>query len=163
MKRWDVEKYSELSRRLVATHGYNLLLMGDKNDMGASSHVAAGLGSRCVDITGSTNLLEGAAYLKQCKAFVGNDSGLMHLAEAVSVPVVTIFGPTVEAFGYYPSLPRSKTVEKNIPCRPCSRNGSRPCHLKSHECLVGIDVDTVESALLELLNDTGPNRYILES
>lgn len=163
MKRWEREKYLILSRRLVETHGYDLLLMGDEDDLAVTSLIANELGTRCVDITGRTSIIEGAGYLKQCKVLIGNDSGLMHLAEAVAVPVVAIFGPTVEAFGYYPALPRSKTIEKDIPCRPCSRNGSRPCPIKTHECIAGIGVDTVESAVVELLNNAGPARYILTS
>ena len=86
----------------------------------------------------------------------------MHLAEAVGVPVLALFGPTVDAFGYYPSRPDSKVVERDIPCRPCSRNGSRTCPRGTQECMVEIDVDTVENAFSDLVSGTGPSHYVVQ-
>lgn len=163
MKRWPVGSFVELCRRLARERGYRILLMGDKNDRNAAAPVASEIGDMCLDITGRTGLLEGAGYLKHCVGFIGNDSGLMHLAEAVGVPVVALFGPTVETFGYYPALAQSKTVERDLPCRPCSRNGGRPCPKGTQECLTGIDVDTVETAVLDMLSRTGSARYVLTS
>jgi heptosyltransferase-2 len=165
-KRWPVEKYFELVRRLVRVKGYRVLLMGDEYDRTVTSPIADALeedGESCVDITGKTSLLASAGYLSRCVGFVGNDSGLMHMAEAVGVPVVALFGPTVETFGYYPSLAVSKTVERDLRCRPCSRNGSRPCIKMNHECLSDITVDAVEVAVLDMLSRSGPARYVLSS
>jgi heptosyltransferase-2 len=160
MKRWPVDRYVELARRLTRGHGYRLLLMGDENDRGAASPITDDTGDMCTNITGRTGLMEGAGYLARCAGFVGNDSGLTHLAEAVGVPAVALFGPTVEAFGYYPALPASKTVETDISCRPCSRNGARPCPRGTQECMTGIGVDTVESAVLDMLTGTGISRRV---
>ncbi len=153
MKRWNPEKYLELSRRLMEDHGYGIVLMGDGNDRALSSRIEAELGERCVNITGRTDIIEGAGYLKRCALFIGNDSGLMHLAEAVGLPVLVLFGPTVRAFGYYPALPGSKVIELDLDCRPCSRNGSRSWPQSTHECLDGIDVSTMVETAITLLND----------
>jgi heptosyltransferase-2 len=163
MKRWPVRSFVELCRRLSGEHGYRLLLLGDDNDRDATTPIASEIGGLCIDISGQTGLLEGAGYLKHCVGFIGNDSGLMHLAEAVGVPVVALFGPTVETFGYFPALARSKTVERELPCRPCSRNGSRPCPMGTQECMAEIDIDTVETVVLEMLSQTGRARYVLTS
>jgi heptosyltransferase-2 len=163
MKRWPLEHYLELARRLVREHGYRLLLMGDEADREASAPIAEEIGEMCVDITGRTGIVEGAGYLKHCAGLVANDSGLAHLAEAVGVPVVVLYGPTVESFGYYPSLAGSKTVERKLDCRPCSRNGARPCPRGTQECLTGIGVESVEEAVLELLSKTGRSQYVLPS
>ena len=163
MKRWPVERFVDLAERLTRNKGYRLLLMGDENDRATTSPIAQRFGEWCVDITGQTGIIEGAGYLAHCSGFVGNDSGLTHLAEAMGVPVVALFGPTVETFGYYPSLASSKTVERSMTCRPCSRNGSRPCPKGNQECMTGIDVDTVESAVLDMLSESGPARYTLTS
>jgi ADP-heptose:LPS heptosyltransferase len=62
----------------------------------------------------------------------------------VGTPVVAMFGPTVRAFGYAPSLPRSVLLEiDDLPCRPCSRNGKRPCHRGDLACLVRLEPDLV--------------------
>ena len=62
----------------------------------------------------------------------------------------------------YPSLAESKAVERSIPCRPCSRNGRRPCPRGTQECLTGIPVDSVQEALWDLLEKRGPARYVHE-
>jgi len=161
MKRWPVDYYLQLARRLVNDRGHRLLLMGDGTDRQVSAPVKEAIGDMCVDITGRAGIIEGAGYLSHCAGFVGNDSGLAHLAEAIGVPAVVLYGPTVEAFGYYPSLPQSKSVERKLACRPCSRNGGRPCPKGTQECLTSIGVDAVENAVLEMLSNTGVNRYVL--
>lgn len=160
-KRWPIENYAELARRLVNVHGYRLLILGDDNDCAAAAVVADTVGDMCVDITARAGVIEGAAYMKQCLGFVGNDSGLAHLAEAVGLPVTVLYGPTVETFGYYPARQGSKSIEIDLPCRPCSRNGGRPCPKRTRQCLTAIGVDVVERAVLDMLSGGGPNRYVL--
>src|SRR5213075_725715 len=94
-----------------------ILLVGDSADRQFTVPIARALGERCLDISGAPSLLKTAAHIARSRLFVGNDSGLMHLAEAVGVPVVALFGPTVESFGYYPSLAQSRTVERRLACR----------------------------------------------
>jgi heptosyltransferase-2 len=160
-KRWPLENFAELARRLSRDHGYRLLLLGDDNDRQAAATISDEMNDGCVDITGRAGLSAGAAHLKRCVGFVGNDSGLAHLAEAVGVPATVLYGPTVESFGYYPSLPGSRSIERKLPCRPCSRNGGRPCPRRTRECLTGIGVDDAEGAVLEMLSNSGPDRYVL--
>ncbi len=162
MKTWGVENYTELTRRLVFEFGYHVVLVGDKRDAETTAPIAREIRERVTDLIGRTEILETAAVIERSFVFIGNDSGLMHLAEAVGVPVIALFGPTVEAFGYYPSLAESKVVERSIPCRPCSRNGRRPCPRGTQECLAGIPVDSVEEALWDLVEKRGPARYVHE-
>jgi heptosyltransferase-2 len=161
MKQWPQENYIELLKRIVHKQGFNLLLLGDDKDRPITSAIEQALPSNVLNLAGRTNILEAAGFIKHCMAFIGSDSGLMHLSEAVGVPVLALFGPTVEAFGYYPSLPRSKVCERDLSCRPCSRNGSRSCPRGTQECLTGIGVDDVEHIFLDLLREEGPPRYIL--
>jgi heptosyltransferase-2 len=86
----------------------------------------------------------------------------MHLAEAVGGPVVALFGPTVDAFGYFPSLLRSRTIERRIACRPCSRNGSTPCPRRTGECLTAISAETVAGAVATLFDASAPRRIVLD-
>jgi ADP-heptose:LPS heptosyltransferase len=162
MKTWGVDKYTELTRRLVFEFGYHVVLLGDERDAETTAPIARQIRERVTDLVGRTGILDTAAVIRRSIVFIGNDSGLMHLSEAVGVPVIVLFGPTVEAFGYYPSLAESKVVERSIPCRPCSRNGRRPCPKGTQECLTGIPVDSVEEALWDLLEKRGPARYVHE-
>ena len=64
---------------------------------------------------------------------------------------LSMFGPTVRAFGYAPLLPRSVLLERDLDCRPCSRTGARPCHRGDLACLQGIPPATVLDALRAVL------------
>ncbi len=83
-----------------------------------------------------------------CSVLLTNDSGLLHLAEAAGTPVLALFGPTVREFGYFPRLPESRVLEISLDCRPCSRNGKRPCHRKDLACLASISPAEVLQAVL---------------
>ena len=159
-KRWP--GYAAVCATLSESAGVRILLVGDERDREAAAPIAGALGDRCVDLTGRARLMETAAHVARCRAFLGNDSGLMHLAEAVGVPVVGLFGPTVREFGYFPSLPHSRTVERRLACRPCSRNGPTPCPKGTVECLRQIPSHAVVDALTTLFDESAPRRVVLE-
>ena len=142
-KRWN--GFAKLCETLARDD--RILLVGDNADREFTAPIARALADRCLDIAGTPSLMETAAHIARCRLFVGNDSGLMHLAEAVGVPVVALFGPTVEAFGYFPSLPQSRVIERRLGCRPCSRNGSIPCPKGTGECLTAIAPVAVVNAI----------------
>jgi heptosyltransferase-2 len=158
-KRWG--GFAALCDGLVSA-GRRVVLVGDAEDRHDTAPIAATLGNRCIDAAGTASLTETAALIARCEAFVGNDSGLMHLAEAVGVPVVALFGPTVHEFGYAPSLPLSRTIERRLACRPCSRNGATPCPKRTYECLERIHAEVVLRTVLEIRNQAAPRRVVVE-
>lgn len=97
-----------------------------------------------------------AEVLARCRVAVTNDSGLLHLSEAVGTPVVALFGPTVRAFGYFPLLASSLALERELDCRPCSRTGSRPCHRGDLACLDRIPAAEVRDAVAARLTGGTP-------
>jgi len=104
---------------------------------------------RIEDRSGQRDLRELATDLASCDRLVCNDSGLLHLAEAVGTPVVALFGPTTTAWGYFPLHPQSRVVETELGCRPCSRNGSRACALQHRLCMELLSTQEVVDALGE--------------
>jgi len=160
-KRWETDRFVETARALVEQLGCRVVLVGDEHDAEAARPIAEALGEHCVDATGSRSVMETAAWIAGCGGFVGNDSGLMHLAEAVGVPVTAVFGPTVREFGYFPSLEGSRTVERALSCRPCSRNGARPCPRRRRECME-IDANAVVAAAVDMLAGEGPRHHVLQ-
>ncbi len=127
--------------------------MGSDSD--SASCRAATAGEGCMDACGRLSLLETAAALERAAVLVTNDSAPLHMAEAVGTPVVALFGPTVRQFGYFPLLEESIVIERDLECRPCSRNGSRPCHLENRDCLDTIGPDEVLGSVHHVLEAVG--------
>ena len=104
-----------------------------------------------VQVHQGVDLVPTATALAACTTLLTNDSGLLHLSEAVGTPVLALFGPTVREFGYFPCLPRSHVLQNDLYCRPCSRNGRRPCWRLDQACLASISSETVLAELREMV------------
>jgi ADP-heptose:LPS heptosyltransferase len=91
-KRWPAGRFRELAQDL-ATRFDAVVLFGGTDDAVHGREIAIGLSLPCLDLCGRTRLLQAAALLQRMRLFVGNDSGLGHLAAAVDTPTVTVFGP----------------------------------------------------------------------
>lgn len=156
-KEWPVERYLEwMKRHLRDRPEDELVLLGTRYDRSALAlrDLLVSEGARFTDAIGKYGLPELAGALSTCNAVVGSDTGLLHLAEAVGVPVVTIFGPTRADFGFGPLDEKSKPIQSSLWCSPCSKDGSlcfRP--LKRYECLRQVEANAVESALKAILTD----------
>lgn len=99
------------------------------------------------DLTNATDLRATSAVLSLCRGLVTGDSGPMHLATAVDTPVVALFGPTTEEWGFYPSGPHDKAHQISCPKAPCSLHGQDACAL-GNACMRDISAPL----LLELLD-----------
>ncbi|MFW5661463.1 MAG: glycosyltransferase family 9 protein [Oceanicaulis sp.] len=99
-KEWAPEKFSELANRLTAPggalQGAAVAIFGGPGDHETARKASAGIKADLVDLTGELDLVEAAACLKRARLFVGNDSGLMHIAAAAGAPALGLFGPTDE-------------------------------------------------------------------
>lgn len=93
-KRWPVKKWRKLIRRVKEHYSdFEILLFGTPTDRTITQEVAKGF-LEVKDIAGKTSLIDFIAYLKSCDVVVCNDTGGMHLANAIGVPVIGVFGPT---------------------------------------------------------------------
>jgi heptosyltransferase-2 len=72
---------------------------------------------------------------------------VMHMATGVGTPVVGLFGPTVEAFGFFPYSKKARVVELPLACRPCTSQGGTRCPLGHHRCMIDIQPGAVYQAL----------------
>jgi heptosyltransferase-2 len=96
--------------------------------------------------------METAAAMQYCDVVVTNDSGLMHIASAMSKKVVAIAGSSVEEFGFYPPRESSLVLErKGLSCRPCSHVGRDECPEEHFRCMLETEVDQVWKAVKEML------------
>ena len=152
-KRWPAGHFSALAAMLAA-RGETVVLVGGPDDQTVCREVAAKSGG-AIDLSGRLDLPGTAALLARCPLLVSNDSAPLHIAEAVGTPVVALFGPTVGQFGYFPRLPASVVIEAPLDCRPCSRNGARPCPLGTKDCLESLAPARVFDAAAGILDGAG--------
>lgn len=96
-----------------------------------------------LNLAGKLSLVESARALAAAGLYLGNDTGLAHISEAVGRPAGVIFGPTVEAFGFAPWRAGSRTFSTDLGCRPCSKHGKVGCRFGDHQCMTAIDQDQV--------------------
>lgn len=148
-KMWMEEGFIETGRKAVKELNAKILIFGGPDEKDLAERVAAGIGKEALSVAGKSGLKETAALIKRCKVFVSNDSGPMHIATAVGTPVVSIFGPTVQEFGFSP-LGKGIIVEKELRCRPCSLHGGKKCPKGHFECMKGIGSDDVFAKVKEL-------------
>jgi heptosyltransferase-2 len=94
-----------------------------------------------IDLTGKTAIADLPALLSHCHLFVGNDSGAMHVAAAVGLPIVAVFGPT-DPNGTAPVTPRCTIVQQKPYCSPCFL---RRCPT-DHRCMKEVTAEMVETA-----------------
>ncbi len=154
-KRWPEKNYRHLAEKYTSD-GYGVLVVGGDSEREICARVAAG--TTAVNACGSLSLMETAAALRKASVLVTNDSAPLHIAEAVGTPVVALFGPTVRQFGYFPLNEKSVVLEKDLDCRPCSRNGARQCHIENRDCLDTIDSREVLEAVSQVLEATGETK-----
>ena len=140
-KRWPTESFAAVVQHLAA-EGVRVVLIGTAGDR-AAVEVINGLRHRAtaIDLVGRTDLAMLAGVLTQCRVLVTNDSGTMHLAAALDIPVVAMFGPTRER-ETHPIGPRHATLTNPVWCRPCML---RECPL-THRCMTGISAARVLEA-----------------
>ena len=155
-KEWAPERFSELALRLTAEDGLlpgaAIAIFGGPGDEARTQAVKAGLEARTViDLTGQLDLVEAAACLKRAALFVGNDSGLMHMAAAAGTPTLGLFGPTDERL-YAPWGEKARIVRAGDRFDERER---RALADTSRESLMGaLQVDAVERAAAELMAES---------
>ncbi|HTS87932.1 MAG TPA: lipopolysaccharide heptosyltransferase II [Gemmatimonadales bacterium] len=136
-KRWPIRHWRRLASDLVR-RGVNVALIGGPADRVVAAEIATSSGRRAASAAGELDLQASGALLRHARAAVTGDTGPMHLATAVDAPVVALFGPTVEQFGFFPYHARATVLERDLPCRPCSSKGGPRCPLGHHRCLEDI-------------------------
>jgi ADP-heptose:LPS heptosyltransferase len=147
IKAWDEEKFALLIQRLHA--GFNLpsVLVGGEDTKECTAAIAGSPGNaRIVDLSGKIGLRELYGVLNGAALFIGIDSGVMHLASALNVPVVALFGPTDE-FYVGPQNEKSMVVRRKMSCSPCYMR--EPCDHR--RCMAETGVDEVFEACRKML------------
>ncbi|MFQ5583031.1 MAG: lipopolysaccharide heptosyltransferase II [Calditrichia bacterium] len=155
-KRWPVEYHISLIKAL-SRRGFQIVLIGGEADKEIGGQIEAEFSERVFNAIGIFTLRQSAALIRQCKFLVTNDSAPQHIAVAVGTPVITIFGPTVPGFGFYPYGEHDRIVQiENLPCRPCSIHGGKKCPIGTFECMRNIHAGRVMREIETLLKEISP-------
>lgn len=144
-KCWPTKHYAVLADQLRQA-GFGVMLVGGQGDKPLAQDIQSSSQTNPVDLTGKTTLKQLACLIRESIAFVGGDTGPMHLAVAVSTPVVALFGPT-------DPLRNGPYYGHNVilrPQRPCINCWKRNCE---HICLADIHPQTVFNAVVGLIRN----------
>lgn len=142
-KEWPVERYASLADILAERHGAECVLVGGIDDRPQCEQIAAQCKSGALIAAAETTVGELIALLSLCHGFAGNDSGCMHLAGALGVPTVAVFGST-NPLRTGPLGPHSTVIYRGLECSPCLE---RTCRFGHYNCLRDIAAEEVAGAL----------------
>lgn len=145
-KRWLPERFAEAAAKITAQSSAQWILLGTKRDAAIGEQIAAAIGDHCTNRIGQTTLEELIAELRRCSLLLTNDTGTMHLAALLGVPVVAIFGST-EPRLTGPLGNRHVVLRHHVECSPCFL---RECPI-DFRCMKAVSADEVAGAVLSIL------------
>ncbi len=137
-KRWPASKFAELAALFQKRKAAEILMTGSAEDVSLCESVASRLERRPATLAGQTTLQELLGIISLSSLFVTNDTGPMHMANALRIPVVALFGPTDPRLTG-PIQQPSAVIKKDVPCWPCTY---RECPY-DHRCMMRIEPEEV--------------------
>ncbi len=154
-KTWPPANYIDLSRIILNNYKSKIFLMGSASERESSASFAEKLNHNgLIDLTGATSLLQTAALIQKAALFIGNDSSLLHMANALNVPCIGIFGATSSRQLLAPGVHGTPIYKENVPCRPCYVHQPlfRYICKYDYKCLKTISVEEVMEVVRVKLN-----------
>jgi ADP-heptose:LPS heptosyltransferase len=156
-RRWPIDRFSALADWLVETYGARILVVGDSMDARNAEHMRAILGPAMINQAGVCTVRQSAALLSFCHAFIGNDSGPMHLAAASDVPVIELScHPKSAAQDHINSphryAPLSEWARVMQPA-PLSEECQRGCTDAEAHCILNLLLSDVKEVSSELMSE----------
>jgi heptosyltransferase-2 len=162
-KQWLPERFSELIKRIGKrmNHAY-VVMFGSAKERDKIAEILAplkketsGQSLKVFNVAGELSLREAFVAISYCNVFISNDSGLMHIAASLDLPLIGLFGPT-RPEKTAPLNSQSKVIHYPPECAPCI---DRDCPYEDHPCMTAITVNEVFNTLKSLLNKPGATRH----
>ncbi len=145
-KRWFPDRFAAVADKLSDSFQMQGIILGSKADWKTAEEVRNAARTKLINLAGNTNLQEAISLISQCSLFISNDSGLMHIAGALNIPTVAIFGST-NPITTSPVGNRTAIVHHNIDCSPCLEE---TCPT-DFSCMKLISVEDVSTAAQNIL------------
>lgn len=149
-KTWPVRHTAALADR-CRDEGYRVALLGGEENGSLTGAVVNSMKTEPDYVHAGGSLGRLAGVLSRCRAVVSPDSGPAHMAGALGVPVVAVFGPTSPG-RWAPRGPRVKVVRRELACSPCSNHGGASCPVDTFECMNELGPEEVWEGLADLLS-----------
>jgi len=149
-KIWPNERFASLADKLIEKHAAQILLIAGPQDIALAEKILKHMRQSVIDLSGKTSLSQLASLLKRCDLFISNDSGPVHIASALGVPVISIFGRKqagLSPMRWGPLGLKGKFLHKDVGCLECLAHNC----VKEFACLKAITVDDVLKAADALL------------
>jgi lipopolysaccharide heptosyltransferase II len=147
-REWDSDKWVKLGDALTGFYNVKIVIVGGHKEDVLSRRISSGISIKPINFTGKISLFETAAVIEKAKIFIGNDSGLMHIAATLGTYVIALFGPgDINRIRPFCSDDRCKVVTYNLPCAPCYK---QTC--TAHKCMEMITVDDILTELDKILS-----------
>jgi heptosyltransferase-2 len=145
-KKWFPDRFARVADRLFEAFGAQVMLFGSADDAQSIARVQQSAKKTLLSLAGTTALMEAMALIAHCRLFISNDSGLMHVAAALGVPTIALFGSTNPVTTSPPGRHNS-IIYKNVACSPCLRTDC-PTDFR---CMDLIGADDVYEAAVRML------------
>lgn len=145
-KRWLPERFAESAEQVARANGASVALFGSRAEKTLCEAVRARIAVPAHNLAGETTLREFIELAAACRLFLTNDSGAMHIASALGIPTVAVFGST-DDIGTGPTGPNSRIVREPVACSPCLL---RECPI-DHRCMTRVSASRVTDVSLDLL------------
>jgi len=149
-KRWLPERFGQVAEALIEKLGAKVIFIGGKEDEKLCLKISSNMKRNPVIAAGKTSPLQSAALISRCKVILSNDTAPMHIAVAMRIPVIAIFGSTIPEFGFAPTGKNDLVIQKELYCRPCGIHGRKKCPEKHFRCMKEISVEEVFQAVERL-------------
>jgi len=144
-KMWPADRFAYIGDRAVETWNAKVLIFGSRDERDLGEKVRETMKHEALNLCGGTTLGEVMALISRCRFFVTNDSGLMHIASALGIPTVAIFGST-NPVATGPRCQNAVVVQHKTDCSPCLKSRCPG----DFRCMLGLEADRVWNELLRL-------------
>ncbi len=155
MKELGAVKIIEIADTLLSNRDCMVLLIGSSEDRAVSEKILAGSAhkDRIINMAGNLGLAELPALLEQLSLFIGVDSGITYMADALAIPLINIAGPA-DMEDQRPTGEQAMIIQEGLSCVPCSHAFKSPyhCSLSTRQCIQDVSVDQICSLALNLLS-----------
>ncbi len=147
-KKWHPERFGQVADKLAKQTGAKIIIFGGPAELDTANAVQASIRGGAVNLAGRTDLRGLMALIKTCSLFITNDTGPMHIASALDVPTLAIFGST-DPVATGPLNKKSAVVREPVTCSPCFK---RTCPHKHYNCLERVSAAKVLKTAEEMLS-----------